>query len=104
GLGARNAGLFPPHGPHPGPPLSATILMSYDETPLEPLLPLASEARARQAGPPPGHLVMLMDTSGSMCGEALTTAQQIAVSIVNRYLRPQDLLDLMAFTTSASAR
>jgi hypothetical protein len=47
---------------------------------------------------------MLMDTSGSMCGGPLTTAQQIAVSIVNRYLRPHDLLDLMAFTTSASAR
>ena len=78
--------------------------MSYDETPLEPLLPLASEARARQGGPPPRHLVMLMDTSGSMCGGPLTTAQQIAISIVNRYLRPHDLLDLMAFTTSASAR
>ena len=78
--------------------------MSYDETPLEPLLPLVSEARARQGGPPPRHLVMLMDTSGSMCGGPLTTAQQIAVSIVNRYLRPHDLLDLMAFTTSASAR
>jgi von Willebrand factor type A domain len=47
---------------------------------------------------------MLMDTSGSMCGGPLTTAQQIAVSIVDRYLRPHDLLDLMAFTTSASAR
>ena len=47
---------------------------------------------------------MLMDTSGSMCGGPLTTAQNIAVSIVNRYLRPHDLLDLMAFTTSASAR
>jgi hypothetical protein len=47
---------------------------------------------------------MLMDTSGSMCGAPLTTAQQIAISIVDRYLRPHDLLDLMAFTTSASAR
>ena len=45
-----------------------------------------------------------MDTSGSMCGGPLTTAQQIAISIVDRYLRPHDLLDLMAFTTSASAR
>jgi Mg-chelatase subunit ChlD len=103
-VSSRKTGLFLANGPHTGSPLSATTLMSYDETPLEPLLPLASEARARQAGPPPRHLVILMDTSGSMCGGPLTTAQQIAISIVNRYLRPHDLLDLMAFTTSASAR
>ena len=103
-VSSRKTGLFLANGRHAGSPLSATTLMSYDETPLEPLLPLASEARARQAGPPPRHLVMLMDTSGSMCGGPLTAAQQIAVSIVNRYLRPQDLLDLLAFTTSASAR
>jgi hypothetical protein len=103
-VSSRKTGLFLANGPHTGSPLSATILMSYDGTPLEPLLPLVSEARARQGGPPPRHLVMLMDTSGSMCGGPLTAAQQIAVSIVDRYLRPHDLLDLMAFTTSASAR
>ena len=103
-VSSRKTGLFLANGPHTESPLSATVLMSYDGTPLEPLLPLVSEARARQGGPPPRHLVMLMDTSGSMCGAPLTTAQQIAVSIVDRYLRPHDLLDLMAFTTSASAR
>jgi Mg-chelatase subunit ChlD len=103
-VSSRKTGLFLANGRHTGAPVSATTLMSYDETPLAPLLPLATEARARQGGPPPRHLVMLVDTSGSMCGGPLTTAQQIAVSIVDRYLRPQDLLDLMAFTTSASAR
>jgi hypothetical protein len=39
-----------------------------------------------------------------MCGGPLTTAQHIAASIVDRYLRPHDLLDLMAFTTTAAAR
>jgi hypothetical protein len=103
-VSSRKTGLFLVNGGHAGSPLSATTLMSYDGTPLEPLLPLVSEARARQGGPPPRHLVMLMDTSGSMCGGPLTTAQQIAISIVARYLRPHDLLDLMAFTTAASAR
>src|SRR6185436_3343965 len=101
---SRATGLFVMNGRHTGTPLAATNLMSYDETPLEPLLPLVSQARARQAGPPPRHIVMLVDTSGSMCGQPLTSAQQIAVSIVERFLRPEDLLDLMAFTTSASAR
>ncbi len=100
---ARKTGLFLANGAHAGSPLAETVLMSYDDSPLEPLLPLVSEARARQGGPPPRHLVMLMDTSGSMCGGSLTTAQQIAISIIDRYLRPHDLLDLMAFTTSASA-
>jgi hypothetical protein len=102
-VSSRKTGLFLANGAHAGSPLASTILMSYDDSPLEPLLPLASEARARQGGPPPRHLVMLMDTSGSMCGGPLTTAQLIAVSIIDRYLRPHDLLDLMAFTTSASA-
>jgi hypothetical protein len=103
-VASRRTGLFVANGAHTGSPLSATHLMSYDETPLAPLLPLESEARARQGGPPPRHLVMLIDTSGSMCGGPLLTAQQIAASIVDRYLRPHDLLDLMAFTTSASGR
>jgi Mg-chelatase subunit ChlD len=103
-VSSRKTGLFLANGRHAGTPLSATTLMSYDETPLEPLLPLVSEARARQGGPPPRHLVMLIDTSGSMCGGPLTTAQHIAASIVDRYLRPHDLLDLMAFTTTAAAR
>jgi hypothetical protein len=47
---------------------------------------------------------MLVDTSGSMCGAPLASAQRIAISIVDRFLRPEDLLDLMAFTTSASSR
>ncbi len=103
-VSSRKTGLFLVNGRHAGSPLSATSLMSYDDTPLEPLLPLVSEARARQGGPPPRHVVMLVDTSGSMCGAPLITAQQIAISIVDRALRPHDLLDLMAFTTSASAR
>ena len=103
-VSSRKTGLFLVNGGHAGSSLSASTLMSYDDTPLEPLLPLVSEARARQGGPPPRHVVMLVDTSGSMCGAPLITAQQIAISIVARYLRPHDLLDLMAFTTSASAR
>jgi Mg-chelatase subunit ChlD len=103
-VSSRKSGLFLANGRHTGSPLSATTLMSYDETPLEPLLPLVSEARARQGGPPPRHLVMLIDSSGSMCGGPLTTAQHIAASIIDRYLRPHDLLDLMAFTTSVAAR
>ena len=101
---SRATGLFVMNGRHTGSALDATNLMSYDDTPLEPLLPLVSQARARQTGPPPRHVVMLVDTSGSMCGRPLATAQQIAVYVVEQFLRSEDLLDLMAFTTSASAR
>jgi Mg-chelatase subunit ChlD len=100
----RRTGLFVMNGRHTGTATDATNLMSYQGTPLEPLLPLASQARAKEAGPPPRHIVMLVDTSGSMCGAPLASAQRIAVSIVDNFLRSQDLLDLMAFTTSASER
>jgi Mg-chelatase subunit ChlD len=100
----QRTGLFVMNGRHTGSAVAATNLMTYDDTPLEPLLPLVSQARARQTGPPPRHVVMLVDTSGSMCGAPLASAQRIAVSIVESFLRSEDLLDLMAFTTSASAR
>jgi Mg-chelatase subunit ChlD len=99
----RGTGLFVLNGRHAESPRDPTNLMSYDGTPLEALLPLVSQSRARDSEPPPRHIVMLIDTSGSMCGAGLTQAQQIAVYVVERFLRPQDLLDIMAFTTTASA-
>jgi Mg-chelatase subunit ChlD len=99
----RGTGLFLMNGRHPDSPRDPTTLMTYDGTPLEALLPLVSQSRARDSEPPPRHIVMLIDTSGSMCGAGLTQAQQIAVYVVERFLRSQDLLDVMAFTTTASA-
>jgi Mg-chelatase subunit ChlD len=78
-----------------------TVLMSYNDTPLEDLLPVKSGPRAFTPDIPPRNVVILIDTSGSMAGPHLTMAKKIARHIVLNLLRPEDHLDLITFTTGA---
>jgi hypothetical protein len=92
------------NGRHPitaDAPNQATNLMSYNDTPLEPLLPLVSRPRPRDSDAPPRHVVMDIDSSGSMAGDPILREQLIATYIIDNLLRPQDTLDVCAFTTSA---
>jgi hypothetical protein len=78
-----------------------TVLMSYNDTPLEELLPVESGPRAFTPQIPPRNVVILIDTSGSMTGWNIRMAKMIAAHIIQNLLRPQDRLDLITFTTGA---
>ncbi|MCP5101933.1 MAG: VWA domain-containing protein [bacterium] len=78
-----------------------TVLMSYNDTPLEELLPLKSGPRAFMPDAPPRDVVILIDTSGSMGGWRISMAKNIARYIIRDLLRPEDRLDLITFTTGA---
>lgn len=78
-----------------------TVLMSYNDTPIEPLLPVSSRPRPFQPEPPARHIVMLIDASGSMEGYKIAKAQEVANYIIRNLLRPQDFLDVLVFTTDA---
>ncbi|MCP4111361.1 MAG: VWA domain-containing protein [Desulfobacteraceae bacterium] len=80
---------------------SKTILMSYNDTPIDPLVPVSSKPRPFKAEPPSRQVVMLIDASSSMAGRPLAKSKEIATHIVRNLLRPQDYLDLIAFTSSA---
>lgn len=78
-----------------------TVLMSYNNTPLEELLPVESGPRTFKPDTPPRNVVILIDTSGSMTGWNIRMAKMIAAHIIQNLLRPQDRLDLITFTTGA---
>lgn len=79
-----------------------TVLRSYTGTPLDRVLPVSTEPRPETPEPPPRHVVMVIDASGSMEGWKLEKAKEIAKSIVTHLLRPQDILDVIAFTVGVA--
>lgn len=93
-------GLLLVNGPQRGDAEAQTMLMSYDGTPLEELLPVVNEPRPVLEAPPPRRIVLLIDTSGSMQGWPLAKAKEIAAAVIDR-LRAIDRLHLIAFTGGA---
>lgn len=101
-------GLFLMNGPHLGDPTAPTVLMSYEETPLEELLPLRNGQRPLKEPAPPLTIFVLIDTSGSMGSVPwssskpwkLNKAKEIGYVLVD-HLRPIDTLYLIAFADDA---
>lgn len=99
----NSVGLFLINGPHTGIPVTEpSRLRSYGSTPIDSLLPVTPDLRAEIPEPPPRQVVFLIDASGSMTGVPLEKAKEIARHLVEKYLRPQDTLDLLSFTTGAA--
>ncbi len=80
---------------------AATVIMSYDDTPIAALLPVASGPRPFEEQPPSRHVIFLIDASGSMGGWPLDKAKEIAAYIIEHEMRPSDVVDIIAFTTGA---
>lgn len=98
----RGLGLFFANGDHHGAAdTDATALMSYDETPLEPLLPVTTEPRPKSPDYLSRHVILMVDASGSMGGKRMETAQGLMQFIVLDLLGANDRLDVIAFTTQA---
>lgn len=95
-------GLMLFNGDHGGAdPEAATILKSYDSTPIADLLPVESGPRPFEEEPPSRHVVFLIDASGSMDGWPLDKAKEIVAYIIENEMRPADKVDIIAFNTSA---
>lgn len=106
----RGMGLMLINGGLQGADVEAeTVIMSYTETPIEPLLPVIGGPRPFTPEPPPRQIAILIDTSGSMgsvmfgagFARKIHKAREIARYIVKELLRPIDRLDLITFTTGA---
>jgi hypothetical protein len=76
--------------------------MTYNDTPIDALLPVSSRPRPFSPEPPPRNLVIIIDASGSMGGWPLDISKNIARYLIRTFLRPEDHLDLLAFTTGTS--
>lgn len=95
-------GLFLINGDHSGSSEETpTVLSTYTDTPLEPLLPVSTEPRPMSVQPA-RHVVIVMDGSGSMSGWPIEKSKEIALYIVQSLLTEQDVVDVISFTTSAN--
>lgn len=95
-------GLLVINGSHIGSDEAATILGSFQGTPLDGLLPLNARPRDFQKEPPPRKIVILVDTSGSMDGDNLEQAKEIIRHIAGDLMRDNDRLDLLSFTVGSA--
>lgn len=95
-------GLMVINGDHSGADDEAeTVLRSYFETPIDPLLPVSTDPKVEFDEPPARNVAILIDRSGSMAGWPIAKAKEIATYIVDEFLRPQDVLHLITFTCGA---
>ncbi|MCW2243153.1 vWA domain-containing protein [Azospirillum canadense] len=94
----KGLGLLLVNGPHRGRSEDPTVLMGYEATALDPLLPVSSKPREERVEPPGRQIVVMIDTSGSMCGAPLALAQELAGRIVEQ-LRARDTLTVTAFAS-----
>ncbi len=95
-------GLLLINGNHQGADAeTATVIMSYKNSPLAAVLPVVGGPRPVLDEPPPRQVVILMDTSGSMVGWKINKSIAIAKYIIQYLLRPKDRLDVITFTTGA---
>jgi hypothetical protein len=102
------AGLMVLNGSHGNTDIKTeTVLASYKDTPLAPLLPLNGDTKSMQADPPGYRIAILIDTSSSMGSGMggsgvlyIEKAREVAAAIVKK-LRRKDKLNLIAFTTGA---
>ncbi len=100
----NGVGIFLINGDHTGADIEEdpTVLMTYDNTPIEKLLPLTTDTRVFYEQPPTRSVVILIDRSGSMGeGNNLQLAKQVAIYIVQNLLRDADYLDVIAFDDRA---
>lgn len=88
-------------GPRSTNPEVPTILMSYDKTPIEALLPVISGPRPFMDEPPERNVVFAIDRSGSMSGVPLALAKAIAYQIIQTEMRPADHLYVLFFDTES---
>lgn len=99
----NSLGLMLINGNHQGgDEETETVLKSYKETLLDPLLPVETDERPYTPEPPSRRVVILIDSSGSMSGWPMEKAKEIATYIINGLLRPQDILDVITFNVDAS--
>ncbi|WP_319412563.1 VWA domain-containing protein [uncultured Cohaesibacter sp.] len=99
----RGLGLFLVNGPMRGARDEPTVVQSFANTALDPLLPVSPDPKFLLQDPPPRDTIVLVDTSGSMAGGGLAAAR-LAVADILDYLRPQDSLELITFGGLSTGR
>lgn len=94
----RGTGLLLLNGDHPLADTDPTVIQSYEQSPLAPLLPVTSDPRQIAEDPPPREIILVIDTSSSMTGWKLVQARAIGQAIIDR-LSWRDTARILTFQT-----
>lgn len=76
------------------------VISAWNESALNPILPVDSDPRLFVQEPPPRDIVIMVDVSGSMGGSRLGSAQSAILAILKQ-LRPQDSIAILPFSSDA---
>ena len=94
---AGGTGLFLVNGPQRGSKEDAQRMADWEETDLDPILPVNSDPSSVFDEPPPRTVLIIIDTSGSMVGEFASVAINSANRVID-FLRPGDSLTILPFS------
>lgn len=73
------------------------VISEWNDSPLNPILPIDSDPRSFVIQPPPRDVVVLLDVSGSMgAGRRLSNAKSAILAILSQ-LRPNDSIAILPF-------
>ncbi|PKQ10937.1 MAG: hypothetical protein CVT70_16875 [Alphaproteobacteria bacterium HGW-Alphaproteobacteria-1] len=97
---ADGTGLFWINGGLRGAVDQPQIISDWNETVLNPILPVDSDPRIFVQEPPPRDIVIMVDVSGSMGGTRLGSAQS-AINAILSQLRPRDTVAILPFADGA---
>ena len=89
-------GLFFVNGPMRGSPTDETSIGSFKKTPLAQVLPVSPDRGLLIVEPPPRTIAIVIDSSGSMAGNRIALAKEMALRIVAD-MRPQDSIVIDTF-------
>src|SRR3989338_8575559 len=97
---ADGTGLFWINGGLRGAVDQPQVISDWNETVLNPILPVDSDPRIFVQEPPPRDIVIIVDVSGSMGGTRLGSAQS-AINAILSQLRPRDTVAILPFADGA---
>lgn len=97
---ADGTGLFWINGGLRGAVDQPQVISDWNETVLNPILPVDSDPRIFVQEPPPRDIVIMVDVSGSMGGTRLGSAQS-AINAILSQLRPRDTVAILPFADGA---
>lgn len=97
---ADGTGLFVINGGLRGTVDQPQIISDWNDTALNPILPVDSDPRIFVQEPPPRDIVIMVDVSGSMKGTRLGSAQA-AINAILSQLRARDTVAILPFADGA---
>lgn len=95
---ADGTGILLVNGPLRGTVEEEQVISDWNDSALNPILPVDSDPRKFVQEPPPRDIVIMVDVSGSMGEYSRLTAAKNAINAILDQLRPMDTVTILPFS------